>query len=361
LVCLEHLRAFLFVGFSELPSTVRPGLFLKAFYLVTSLGHEAVLLFFVLSGFLVGGSVLKSLNHGTWSWSGYMVRRMSRLWVVLLPALVLTAFWDGIGSSLHADGYAGIWRSLYHSGPSLLEPCNDTLPVFLGNAGFLQTILVPCYGTNSPLWSLANEFWYYLLFPLFLIFFRSGKFPKRILCGLLAALILGLLPRSFPLGLLIWSLGAWAFHLSGREWLRRVLDHGISRITAIVLIAGSLAISRRVAGSGSSDLLVGIPFVLLVLVFSRGRHPSPYVGDVFSAFSEFSYTLYLVHFPVLAWLFFTGFHGHRILPDQLGFLVFAAILAGVILYAAAVWWCFERNTDRVRRFLLSFIPGTQRC
>ena len=45
-------------------------------------------------------------------------------------------------------------------------PLHLDAATFWGNLVFLQTILVPTYGTNALLWSLANEFWYYMLFPL---------------------------------------------------------------------------------------------------------------------------------------------------------------------------------------------------
>ena len=60
-------------------------------------------------------------------------------------------------------GYGG--EVLQHIYPSSAIAQALTAPVFLGNAAFLQRILVPELGTNGPLWSLANEFWYYLLFP----------------------------------------------------------------------------------------------------------------------------------------------------------------------------------------------------
>ena len=162
LVVVEHLRAFLFVPFTQV---VSPGVITKAFYLVTGLGHQAVMIFFVLSGFLVGGSVITALQKGKWSRRTYLLRRMSRLWVVLIPALLLTLFWDKLGCSIAPGGYHGDYCELYHSGPTTLIPADWSIATFFGNAFFLQTILVPCFGTNGPLWSLANEFWYYLLFP----------------------------------------------------------------------------------------------------------------------------------------------------------------------------------------------------
>ena len=69
----------------------------RLFYFATGLGHQAVVVFFVLSGYLVGGSVLTAYQSGRWSWAAYALRRLTRLWVVLLPALIITLAVDGLG------------------------------------------------------------------------------------------------------------------------------------------------------------------------------------------------------------------------------------------------------------------------
>ena len=71
--------------------------------------------------------------------------------------------------------------------------------------------------------------------------------------------------------------------------------------------------------------------------------------------SEFSYTLYLVHFPLLAFLYFSF-----AAPAQLPFgaeslAILAGVMALVLAYAGAVWWLFERNTDRVRTFVTRYM------
>src|ERR1039458_777539 len=45
----------------------------------TGLAHAAVVVFFVLSGFLVGGSVLRDLQRNSFSWSKYAFNRVDRL------------------------------------------------------------------------------------------------------------------------------------------------------------------------------------------------------------------------------------------------------------------------------------------
>ena len=61
LVVLGHCR-FLYFGTPE--NVAQSNIWRQLFYLFTGLGHEAVVLFFVLSGFLVGGQILASKAKG---------------------------------------------------------------------------------------------------------------------------------------------------------------------------------------------------------------------------------------------------------------------------------------------------------
>ncbi len=348
LVCLEHLRAFLFVPFRELAS---PGIATKVFYLVTGLGHQAVVVFFVLSGFLVGGSVTGAFRKGSWGWKGYLLRRLTRLWVVLIPALLLTLAWDRLGLHLAPAGYAGGFHGIYNSGPTPEVPTALGLPVFLGNIAFLQTVLVPCFGTNGPLWSLANEFWYYLLFPLLLGCVAGVGRRTRILSWSFAAGILVFLPAGILEGGLIWGLGAWVNHLLRHDGFRRIAGSIPFLAAGLVLTAASLVGSRCVLEGALADACIGGGVAVLVAgLATREARWKPY-RKLSRWGSEISYTLYLVHFPLLAFLFFVFFQGARSCPGIAGLLGFSAILLAVLTYAAAVWWCFERNTDRIRSFL----------
>jgi peptidoglycan/LPS O-acetylase OafA/YrhL len=351
LVVVEHLRAFLFVPFAQLKA---PGIFVKGFYLVTGLGHQAVMIFFVLSGYLVGGSVIAALQSGKWSWREYLLRRMSRLWVVLIPALLLTLFWDKLGYAHAPTGYEGAYREIYNSGPTPTGPAEWTLAGFVGNAFFLQTILVPCFGTNSPLWSLANEFWYYLLFPLGLTIIVARTWKARILAIILVALTVLFLPKQILLGGVIWLLGAIVYFLIRREGFDRIANHPLCLMLGLALTLGSLLASRtgRVGiGGEGADLVIGIGCAVLVSgLASRSSHNLLY-GQLSAGMSEISYTLYLVHFPVLACLFFVLFHGKQMVPSLLTSLWFAGILGLTIVYSIVVWWLFERNTDRVRKWV----------
>lgn len=125
-----------------------------------------MVVFFVLSGALVGGSVLRSVATDTWSWNDYLIRRLSRLYIVLIPALLLVLVWDCLGATLFSAPWTYLdVMSAVTVGEHTLIVHNQGVLAYLGNATFLMTIYVPVLGSNGALWSLSNEFWYYILFP----------------------------------------------------------------------------------------------------------------------------------------------------------------------------------------------------
>src|SRR5258708_5818586 len=90
-VVVGHARGFIVVQYAGAPSDA---LGAQLFYFATSLGHQCVLAFFALSGYLVGGGALRNIRVGDWCLSQYMLRRLVRLWMVLVPALLLTWILD---------------------------------------------------------------------------------------------------------------------------------------------------------------------------------------------------------------------------------------------------------------------------
>ena len=164
LVVAEHARSLIFLDYGELQS---PGVWAKGFYFLTGFGHEAVMVFFVISGYLVGGKVWSLYREGRFGWRRYLADRLSRLYAVLFVALLLGAAMDWTGYlffnkyGLYNQGYEG---SIAVLGAAPIERMGWR--DFLVNAFFLQTIVGPTFGSNGPLWSLAYEWWYYVLFPL---------------------------------------------------------------------------------------------------------------------------------------------------------------------------------------------------
>lgn len=317
-------------------STAAPG---SPPYLLPSSGHEAVILFFVLSGVLVGGSVLRDVADGRFTWRHYLLHRLTRLWVPLLPALVLGAVIDMVCSGL-----------------------TPSLPVFLGNVFFLQDILVPTLGTNSPLWSLTFEWWYYAAFPLLVLGVWKGRgVIARLLClaGMLA--IGWLVGPIIALYFLIWIGGAAV------TLVPRVLNASAVRVLlplgAVILAAVGIAILKLGFMPPVSDFVLAILACGFCYVILNARQEA---GDGFyRRAAQFgagmSYTLYLVHFPVIYALNHLLAPGLRLQPGDpvtaYSGLVFTTMSLLVLAYAWAVSRLFEANTGRVQRWLSRVLPG----
>jgi peptidoglycan/LPS O-acetylase OafA/YrhL len=351
-VMVGHLRALFFVDFRQLSHKSWP---LEALYFLTGFGHHAVIVFFVLSGFLISCTVIRSHVLGKWSWRDYAVNRATRLYVVLVPGLLLGFFWDRLGSWLFAA--KGIYaRPLSDLGPAV--PLQNLTPGnLLGNLCFLQTILCDTFGSNAPLWSLANEFWYYVLFPVALaagLAWARRRFRLAIPFTCLAIFIGAFVGRGILIGFLIWLAGCGLVFLYSRVQIR-------SRFAALGLLCFASVLSGVMFAVARvlqldpllSDLEVGFVFTLfLFAVFQIAvrRNPSPY-STVVHRFAGFSYSLYVLHFPFV--LFFRTWlvPMERWYPTPAHLLCAASIGMGSLLFAWLVSLVTEAKTDVARAHL----------
>jgi peptidoglycan/LPS O-acetylase OafA/YrhL len=349
-VCSSHLRAFVFVDFNEISHS---NIFWKLFYFLTGFGHQAVMVFFVLSGFLISKNIYFAFKGGRWSWTDYAIKRLSRLWMVLIPALVLTAIWDQIGIHVyHGDLYFGLLREAYHSTPAPRDVGEIyRLHTFLGNAVFLQTIVVPPFGTNGPLWSLANEFWYYVIFPLGFLACCNIGVTRRIVCGVLATTICLALPGQIVLYGVVWLLGFFVVLFQDH------IDLNLSPLILRMCTVGSLLLfvvataSGRFGGSVVSDFACGVSFAPLLYFLTKMHVRSGIVSGGSKILSEFSYSLYLAHFPLLALLSCIILKGQRLQPGVAMLALYLGLLLVVTLYSYLIYLLFERNTGVVQTFL----------
>lgn len=344
LVMGGHLRSYVFANFSSLEE---PGVIVKIFYGITGLGHQAVIIFFAMSGFLVGGKALTQMLSKQWDWRSYLLRRLSRLWIVIVPALLATFVLDHVGMALtDGSGYDGAYYDAYVSGPGMDHPVNCTFVTFLGNLAFVQTIWVPIFGSNGPIWSLANEFWYYLIFPLAasLIFLRYRARARVVAAVLLTACLL-LLPSGLLLLGAIWVAGAGAAWLSKQHRVVPMLQHVSVRILATVVAAMALALTKAAMGIG--DLILGIAIATWLPVIAMMPTCGRFYRLCATGSAEISYTLYLTHFPLLTFVVMVACAPYRFQPSAAGAVIYLGLFILTILWATAFWWCFERHTNRV--------------
>jgi peptidoglycan/LPS O-acetylase OafA/YrhL len=347
-VLLGHVRGFVVVNYGVGPTDER---FAQLFYFMTGLGHQCVIAFFALSGFLVGGPVLRDIRNGRWTWQNYMLRRATRLWTVLIPALLLTLFLDTAGIiSGGGAGYDGAYYSLVVSGPQVSMPADLSPQTFLANLFFLQTIVAPVYGSNGPLWSLANEFWYYIVFPMiFLAVFGAGRAAHRSIIGLLGLMLVMLLPKEIGLLGIIWGLGAIGHQVARLSSINMVARR-VWIVSSPLVLLFLLVVSKLHPGL-ASDLLLGAAFASMLPALTWLPSCGRLYGCFADASSKISYTLYATHFPVLAFIWFVLLAPTKWPLGVPAIAVMTSLVTTALMISAMLWWLFERNTDRVRGVL----------
>ena len=348
-----HVRSLFLTDFTGGASPLVSGL-----YFATGLGDEAVTVFFVVSGFWIGRSCLRRLAADDWSWKTFLFERLTRLMIVLAPALVLGGVFDIIGryglmSPVHLGRQGNV--ILHYDVATHL-----TLGGFLANAVFLQTLAAPTFGSNGPLWSLCNEFWYYLWFAAIASAVASrrhalvARWAWAAAAVATAILFHGLLPR---LGL--WLTGVALFVASERltELSRRqIVLARLAVAPAGLAFCAALALSRiqtaMAARQTALEYAVALAFAALMLCLLAGRLR---LTDKLHAIADFgarsSYSLYLFHMPAAALLAALVVPTTRMHPSATGLAVFLAAMLAIIAGGLGFSHVTERRTPALRRRL----------
>lgn len=358
-VLLMHWRNAFFLDYHDLP---HQNAVFKLAYFISGLGHQWVIVFFVMSGYLVGGSVVRSRRQNRWSWRSYLLTRLTRLYIVLIPALVLGGLADWAG--MHLPGAQVIYSG--NSGmDSLKIDVYQTLnlKVFVGNLLYMQTEVlgvgvghhVPTYGSNGPLWSLSNEFWCYMVFPVILIALaRFQSWRVRAGCTVLLAAWGWLVGIPYILMCISWFMGVLLVYLPPIHIRRTSLRRLIIAAGLVLFAVG--AVLEKYSENPFTVTVLGLTVVAMlwtVLHCATGPLSAAYTWLAQRA-ARSSYTLYLIHMPVVVFLK-TTLHLPLAAPTPRGMVIPCAVLIGTILYAQGVYELFEKNTDRLRNWIKPYV------
>jgi peptidoglycan/LPS O-acetylase OafA/YrhL len=284
----------------------------------------AVKSFFVVSGFLIFMSYENSRSVP--AYFGKRIRRIYPAYAfVILASVVLGAFF----SSFALSDYWSLPLLKYIAANLLfLNFLQPDLPGLFQHSAY--------QAVNGALWTLKIEVMFYLLVPLAVMAFaRLGRLPVLALLyvgsviysagmGTLAAQTgSGLyfeLQRQLPGQLCFFVAGAAAYyyftHLS-----RYALPLMIAAVTAFVL-------QDWLPWMLVQPLALGVVVVYLACFL-------PYLGN-FGKYGDFSYGIYIVHFPVLQLLIASGRY------DDVPWLMLLSAMALVVTTAILLWHFIEK-------------------
>lgn len=300
-------------------------------------GYVGVDIFFVISGFLITSTLLKSSMEGQLSFWQFYGRRFVRLY----PALIVTIILTFIAGFLIMDPEA--FKNLARTAKYAIRSTSNLF--FNNHMGYFDVM-----ATRQPFlhtWSLGVEWQFYLVWP-FLIYF-TVKYSRKLLIALLILITLASLIGS---QLMLTSNPNAAYYLMPF----RAFELGIGALLVFIYhkkLSPSLSILLTAAGAAAILLSCYIytdrtPFPgFAALLPCLGAAACIYGAQGFTKGNLFktramiymgktSYSVYLVHWPILVLYTYYIFRTPTTLERVA--LLFASLLLGIILYT-----CVEKR------------------
>lgn len=291
-------------------------------------GYAGVDVFFVISGFLMTGIVLKRQDQGRFSLTDFYLARAKRI----IPALLAVAV------TLLIFGYFWLIPSDFetlgkHAAAAVTFVSNF---VFKGEDGYFDAPMRDKWMLHT--WSLAVEWQYYLLYPLLLVALRARKkaaLPRILFSFLAASLLLSALLTPARSAFCFYLLPAriWEFMLGALVYIGtaspRRTDSRVLQLFGLTLIAASFFIFDD--DSLWPGLGALVPAVGTALVIFANRESSRLTGNAVAQWiGTTSYSIYLWHWPVFVGLVYFGADSRAWM--MAGFA--ASLLLGTVSYLA---------------------------
>jgi len=276
-------------------------------------GYLGVDAFFVISGFLITEIILRQQEAGRFTYKIFLWRRVMRL----LPALGVVTTATALGGWLLFDQ------------SQLLRLGNSILGVALYVSNFVFMFESDGYfavaAETAPLlhtWTLGVEEQFYLIFPLFMIAIAGLSWANRTISIIVLTSISSLvwvwvndfqplvglsdyaffmLPtRAWEFG--IGALAALILKLGGLSLLTRRLRLTMTLSGVFLVAVGLLQPDSLSLGKGISTVSFALGLGFLLLTIDKGLLKRALSNSFLVAIGLLSYSIYLWHYPILAFI-----------------------------------------------------------
>ena len=314
-------------------------------------GFVGVDVFFVISGFLISGLIIRELQRtGTFSFTAFYARRLKRL----APVYLLVLITSGIAvmtllTPLQAGRYV-----------------KDLIAAALYAANFNFATQTSGYFADpepSPFvhfWSLAVEEQFYFVWPILLFLaFRRGRDVRRTLWYLLAGVFAVSLALSVVLShtqptssYYLLHTRAWELAAGALAYLASAKLSGLGRRVRVILLSGgvlavvvsALLITKAMEFPGWVAVFPVLGTVAIILAGSGGIMPpgaERLLGNKpMLFFGNISYSLYLWHWPLLV-------IPQLLAPGQLRLRDKAVLAVVAIVLATLTYYFVEKPFQRL--------------
>ena len=254
-------------------------------------GGFFVVAFFVLSGFVISATTNRQQSDGV----RYFAARLARLWTVALPALLVAFLLQKVCEAISPSFIGNFDRG--HSDLRYLLSATFSNELWFTSSGPPMIL---------PVWSLAYEFWYYVIFGI-AVYVRQRYVQiigLLVIFGFVGPKILALLP--------VWliGVGAWKttrFRETLTQWVPWIVGGSVTLLTALIVkhprwpdeigyapwFFSGAWISDSIFSLGIAGLIVGVDAGLY------GCHVPRVWSVIIRRSAGVSFSLYLLHFPLM--------------------------------------------------------------
>jgi peptidoglycan/LPS O-acetylase OafA/YrhL len=259
-----------------------------------SYGADAVVIFFVISGFVISYVVSEREKDV----KNYAISRLTRIYSVVIPSIVLILIFDAV--SLRLDPTAGLLPSMSKAAVWISVPAT----LFFVNQAWDARHYI---GSAEAFWSLSYEVGYYVAFGGMV--FAKGRW--KVVIPILVLLILG---PDGAVASSIWLFGAVLYRLTrivpqGR-WGRILFLFGVLSSVILIIFPSEFAYFRifdmhyvpGLAESyfvaicfGSTILGIAVDPGFVYSILNWTKIPSHRLASVAAWLANGTFTLYLTH------------------------------------------------------------------
>lgn len=311
-------------------------------------GFLGVDIFFVISGFLM--AVLYKDGQPV----EFLKRRVRRLFPPYVAVLLVT---------IAAGSFILLPNELYQ-----LNEQSVYAAFFTSNIGFWNENSYFDSSGFKPLlhlWTLGVEAQYYLFVPLIMWFFRKHSLSTIVLAlgsFVLCALALYVSPKT---SFFMMPLRAWEFLIGAMAGLyftnKGAVKYTSYRLLGVIGLTSLIGVQFLPVDGNKLGFLIGHPGLaslltciatLLVIVYGL---PTKFldnkIASVFIYIGTISYSIYLVHFPVITFYFYKPFEGTQLSSGN----IFDTLILGVIiaLLSLALYYFIEKPGPKFKQSALA--------
>lgn len=350
LEALRGLAAFYVVLHHSIPHSLSA--FGLNFGILLRFGQEAVILFFIISGFVINYSFQKSQDK---NFNLYLFKRSARIYIPLffIYALGYIAACIKSGSLEDPEIWSLILNILMLQDISSLKPGTITPP----------------YMGNNPLWSLSYEWWFYIMyFPIQKYITSKKKQNIFILLTAVGAAMLYIWSPNFFLRIFMYMSIWWAgvsisnLVIEGRKITLQALSPALLPVAGVTLITLVNIEIQRSEGTLSS---IGAHPLL-----EMRHHAFAFIAILIAlAWKNLNWALFrflIAPFALLAPISYVIYISHHYLVASANYLSFinnrALELAGYLAVLLIFSWALEKKAypiiyRKLNKSLLPYIKG----